>query len=79
MSLHEIVLPETKPETERIRSRALQKMSPHLDHGTLQAALTVALYRWAKGRGRVATERRFRVAPPQGRSASARAGYFFCS
>ena len=25
MSLHEIVLPETKPETEWVRGRALQK------------------------------------------------------
>jgi Uma2 family endonuclease len=64
MSLHEIVLPETKPETEWVRGRALRKVSPLRDHGRLQAALTVAFYGWAKGRGQVATEWRFRVAPP---------------
>jgi hypothetical protein len=32
MSLHEIVLPETKPETEWVRGRALQKVSPTYDH-----------------------------------------------
>jgi Uma2 family endonuclease len=63
MSLHEIVLPETKPETEWVRGRALRKVSPLRDHGRLQAALTVVFYGWAKGRGQVATEWRFRVAP----------------
>jgi Uma2 family endonuclease len=66
MSIHEIILPETKPETEWVRGRALQKVSPTYDHGTLQGLLFMALRTWADGevRGRVATEWRFRVAPP---------------
>jgi Uma2 family endonuclease len=66
MSLHEIVLPETKPETEWVRGRALQKVSPTYDHGKLQTLLGIALTAWADegGHGRVASEWRFRVAPP---------------
>ncbi len=62
--LHEIVLPETKPETEWVRGRALQKMSPKRDHSRLQGALNSALTQWAEGRGEVGPEWRFRVAPP---------------
>ena len=66
MSLHEIVLPETKPETEWVRGRALQKASPTYDHASLQALLCMALRTWADEgeRGRVGTEWRFRVRPP---------------
>ncbi|HEX3464202.1 MAG TPA: Uma2 family endonuclease [Candidatus Elarobacter sp.] len=66
MSIHEIVLPETKPETEWVRGRALQKVSPTYDHSALQTALLLALHVWAKGgsHGRVGPEWRFRVAPP---------------
>jgi Uma2 family endonuclease len=66
MSLHEIVLPETKPETEWVRGRALQKVSPTYDHARLQALLVIALTAWAEDgdHGRVGTEWRFRVAPP---------------
>jgi len=66
MSLHEIVLAETKPETEWVRGRALQKMSPTYDHARLQSLLTIALTTWADDgdHGRVGTEWRFRVAPP---------------
>ena len=64
MSLHEIVLPETKPETEWVRGRALQKASPQRTHSRLQGALTMQLTRWAAGRGEVGPEWRFRVAPP---------------
>jgi Uma2 family endonuclease len=62
--LHEIVLPETKPETEWVRGRALQKMSPRRDHSRLQIALAMQLDRWAAERGEVGPEWRFRVAPP---------------
>jgi len=64
--LHEIVLPETKPETEWVRGRALQKVSPTYDHARLQSLLVRALGIWAddEGTGRVGTEWRFRVAPP---------------
>jgi Uma2 family endonuclease len=66
MSLHEIVLPETKPETEWVRGRALRKVSPRYRHGRAQGLLFNALNAWADAGslGRVATEWRFRVAPP---------------
>ncbi len=66
MSLHEIVLPETKPETEWVRGRALQKMSPKFRHGSVQGLLYMAFRTWADGgaHGRVAVEWRFRIAPP---------------
>ena len=64
MSLHEIVLPETKPETEWILGRAVQKVSPFRNHARLQLGLGAALFAWAEGRGEVGSEWRFRVAPP---------------
>jgi Uma2 family endonuclease len=64
MALHEIVLPETKPETEWVRGRPLQKVSPQRDHSLLQRELATQLALWAKGRGEVGPEWRFRVAPP---------------
>ena len=66
VSLHEIVLPETKPETEWVRGRALQKVSPTYDHAILQRLLSSALGDWADagGHGRVGPEWGFRVAPP---------------
>jgi len=64
MPQSEIVLPETKPETEWVRGRALQKVSPQRTHSRLQGALTMRLDRWAAGRGEVGPEWRFRVAPP---------------
>ena len=60
----EIVLPETKPETEWVRGRALQKMSPTYRHSALQTLMVIALHAWAEGKGRVGTEWRFRIAPP---------------
>jgi len=67
MSLHEIVLPETKPETEWVRGRPLAKVSPTYSHGLLQRLIAELLGHWAdRGQhGRVATEWRFRVAPPE--------------
>lgn len=64
MPLDEIVLPITEPETEWVRGRALQKMSPIRDHGRLQMKIATALDLWSRGRGEVATEWRFRIAPP---------------
>jgi hypothetical protein len=64
MSLHEIVLPETEPETEWILGRAVQKVSPFRTHARLQLTLGAALLAWAEGRGEVGSEWRFRVAPP---------------
>jgi Uma2 family endonuclease len=68
MSLHEIVLPETRPETEWVRGRALQKVSPTYRHGSLQGEWWAELKAWARAglRGRVAVEWRFRVRPPGG-------------
>jgi Uma2 family endonuclease len=62
--VHEIVLPETKPETEWVRGRPLQKVSPQRTHSLLQGALTTELRRWAAERGEAGPEWRFRVAPP---------------
>lgn len=62
--VHEIVLPETKPETEWVRGRALQKVSPQRTHSRLQGALTMQFSQWAEGRGEAGPEWRFRVAPP---------------
>jgi len=62
MSIDEIVLPITEPETEWVRGRALQKMSPQRDHARVQMKLAGALDGWARGRGEVGTEWRFRIA-----------------
>ena len=63
MSIHEIVLPETKPETEWILGRAVRKVSPFRTHALLQGTLQTALAAWAHGRGDVGPEWRFRPAP----------------
>jgi Uma2 family endonuclease len=64
MGLHEIVLPETKPETEWVRGRALQKVSPQRDHSRLQGALIERLGPWARAGGELGPEWRFRVGAP---------------
>lgn len=68
MSLHEIVLPITKPETEWVRGRALQKTGGTYTHSTVQMLFAIALRNWATegGYGRVAPSWRFRVAPRGG-------------
>ncbi|MEA2687580.1 MAG: hypothetical protein QOD51_187 [Candidatus Eremiobacteraeota bacterium] len=60
----EIVLPETKPETEWLRGRAVRKVSPQRKHAVLQLWLGAGLRAWAHGRGPVGSEWRFRVVPP---------------
>ena len=60
----EIVLPETKPETEWLRGRAVRKMSPRWDHARLQAWWLRELSAWAADRGYVLPEWRFRITPP---------------
>jgi Uma2 family endonuclease len=60
----EIVLPETKPETEWLRGRAVKKMSPKRTHAVLQLWFGERLKAWGGDRGIVGTEWRFRVAPP---------------
>jgi len=64
MELDEIVLPETKPETEWVRGRALQKMSPLRDHSLIQGEFIKRLGPWSRGRGEVGPEWRFRIAVP---------------
>ncbi|MEO6990989.1 MAG: Uma2 family endonuclease [Candidatus Baltobacteraceae bacterium] len=64
MAIEEIVLPETHPETEWLLDAPVRKVSPKRRHGRLQLEFGTALGTWARGRGQVATEWRFRVAPP---------------
>ncbi len=64
MELDEIVLPETKPETEWVRGRALQKVSPKRSHGRVQMEFSALLNEWSRGRGEVAPEWRFRIEVP---------------
>jgi Uma2 family endonuclease len=63
-AIREIVLPETKPETEWVRDRPVQKVSPTRRHALLQLAVAMRLKAWARGRGEVGTEWRFRITPP---------------
>ncbi len=62
----EITVPETKPATEWVNGRALQKVSPRERHARAQLAIAAALRAWAAttGSGRVGTEWEFRVTPP---------------
>ena len=62
----EITVPETKPATEWVNGRALQKVSPQRKHALAQGVFIATLYAWAmrEGSGRVGTEWEFRIAPP---------------
>lgn len=60
----EIVLPETKPESEWLRGRAVKKVSPERTHAVLQLWFARRLEEWGGERGIVGMEWRFRVAPP---------------
>jgi Uma2 family endonuclease len=59
-------IPETKPATEFIDGRLVQKMSPYGLHARVQGAIVTALTIWSKerGRGRVGTEWDFDLTPP---------------
>ena len=61
----EIEVPETKPATEWVNGRALQKMNPRERHSRAQGAFLVALLAWSRdhGAGRVGAEWDFRLAP----------------
>ena len=65
-AIREITVPETKPATEWVNGRALQKVSPAERHAHAQGAMVSALWAWAmaSGAGRVGTEWEFRVTPP---------------
>src|SRR5450755_676656 len=62
----EIEVPETKPATEWVNGRALQKMNPRERHGRAQGAFLAELLSWSRehGSGRVCPEWNFRLAPP---------------
>jgi Uma2 family endonuclease len=62
----EIEVPETKPATEWVNGRALQKMNPRERHSRAQSAFLVALLNWSRehGAGRVGAEWDFRLSPP---------------
>jgi len=62
----EIEVPETKPATEWVNGRALQKMNPRERHSRSQGAFLAALLLWSReaGSGRVGPEWDFRLAPP---------------
>ncbi len=57
------VVYETKPATEWILGRPVQKVSPRYTHACLQAAIVAWLRTWARGRGRVGTEWRVWLTP----------------
>ena len=58
-------IPETKPATEFIDGRMVQKMSPYGLHGRVQLKIGAALQQWAEtgGRGRVGTDWDFDLTP----------------
>jgi Uma2 family endonuclease len=64
--MREIVLPETKPASEWVNGRVLQKMSPQRKHSLAQTSFASELLAWARerGSGRVGTEWEFRLEPP---------------
>ena len=49
--LLDITVPETKPATEWVRGRALQKMSPRTAHAYAQTKFVVALDAWSERSG----------------------------
>ena len=59
-------MPETKPATEWVNGRALQKVSPQRKHALAQSVVVSRLLDWAnrQGSGRVGTEWEFRIEPP---------------
>jgi Uma2 family endonuclease len=63
--VHEILLPEGKPDFEWVRGRALQKMSPATVHSFVQKALVRIMSTWAEAHkaGQVGPEWRVRILP----------------
>ena len=64
MAIDEIVLPITDPETEWVRGRPLQKVSPRRNHARLQMKFATALDAALGTLGEAGTEWRFRIAVP---------------
>jgi Uma2 family endonuclease len=70
-----LLVPETKPATEFLDGRFVQKMSPFGLHGRAQLAVAGALRAWAGGRGRKGARHisfdlraSFELVPPRGRN-----------
>lgn len=63
--LDEIFVPETKPATEWVNGRLLQKVSPRPRHALAQARILIPLAAWsdAGDRGRVGAEMDFKFRP----------------
>jgi len=63
--IHEIVLPEAKPDYQWVRGRAVQKMSPASLHSFVQSALLEIVRAWARAQrvGYVGAEWRVRILP----------------
>jgi Uma2 family endonuclease len=61
-----IIEPQTKPASEWIFGRIVQKARPPYRHANAQARVASAFLSWADeyGAGRVGTEWEFRIAPP---------------
>ncbi len=64
--MQSIIEPQTKPASEWIFGRVVQKVSPRARHANAQARVASALLSWADeyGIGRIGTEWEFRIAPP---------------
>jgi Uma2 family endonuclease len=64
--MQSIIECQTKPASEWIAGRAVQKVSPTARHANAQGRLVAALLAWADASeaGRVGTEWEFRIAPP---------------
>jgi Uma2 family endonuclease len=62
--LSEIDVPDTKPATEWVRGRALQKISPKPRHSVLQRWIATWLDAWVGRRGCVGTELDVKIARP---------------
>ncbi len=65
MLVHEIVLPDGKPDYEWVRHRALQKMSPASPHSFVQGALLDIVRAWTRKQhsGFAGPEWRVRILP----------------
>jgi Uma2 family endonuclease len=65
-TVREITVPVTKPATEWVNGRALQKVSPQEQHARAQMRFASVLVAWADetGSGRVGTEWEFHLTPP---------------
>jgi Uma2 family endonuclease len=64
--MQSIIKDQTKPASEWIAGRVVQKVSPSQRHASAQARIVSALLAWSDefDTGRVGTEWEFRIAPP---------------